>query len=341
MSRSSAPSLVSLGPEQSDVIILRGREIPITVGYVEQASLQFYAENPRIYSAAWREGSHEPTQHEIFELLSKRENVREQLLPSIRANGGLIEPLLVRGNVVLEGNSRLAAYRMLAQTDSAKWQKVRVRKLPANITDAEVFSLLGEYHIVGRTDWAPFEQAGYLYRRHVQHGMSIEALHKEISSVPARRIRHMIAVYQFMIDVDDRLPSRWSYYDELLKSRRIAKAKDQHPEFIDVIVEKIRSGEIERAVDIRDRLPLIVEAGGNTLKRFVQGKASFEHSIAEARDRGAGDYTGLKLREFRGWLAEEQLAREIQNAAQPERASLKYELKQIERRIGALLKLFD
>ncbi len=171
-------------------------------------------------------------------MLSKRENVREVLLPSIRANGGLVEPLLVRGNVVLEGNSRLAAYRLLAQMDATKWQKVRVRKLPDTISDAEVFSLLGEYHIVGRTDWAPFEQAGYLYRRHKQFGVSIEVLHKEISLMAAR-IRHNISVYQYMIDVGDRQPTRWSYYDELLKSRRFAKAAEQHQDFYDVIVEKI------------------------------------------------------------------------------------------------------
>ena len=325
---------------QEDVIIPRGHEIKITVAYVDQMSLRFFAENPRIYSSIWRDDGPEPTQQEIFEVLSKRENVREVLLPSIRSNGGLIEPLMVRGNVVLEGNSRLAAYRLLAQTDAKKWQRVRVRKLPDTISDAEVFSLLGEYHIVGRTDWAPFEQAGYLYRRHKQFGVTVEALHKEIS-LPAGRIRHIIAVYQYMIDVGDRQSSRWSYYDELLKGRRFAKAVEQYPDFNQVIVEKIQSGEIERAVDIRDRLPLIVAVGGNTLKRFVQGKTSFEHAVTDAKDRGAGDYTGRKLRDFRNWLAEEQLAREIKNAGDTERKSMKYELSQIERRVRKILTLLD
>jgi hypothetical protein len=321
---------------QADVIILHGRELKITVAYVDQMSLRFYAENPRIYSSLWRDDRLEPTQQEIFDVLSKRENVREVLLPSIRENGGLIEPLLVRGNVVLEGNSRLAAYRLLSQTDTAKWQKVRVRKLPETISDAEVFSLLGEYHIVGRTDWAPFEQAGYLYRRHKQFGVTVDTLHKEIS-IPASRIKHVITVYQYMIDVGDRQPNRWSYYDELLKGRRFAKVTEQYPDFNQVIVEKIQSGEIERAVDIRDRLPLIVAVGGNTLKRFIQGKTSFEHAVADARDRGAGDYTGRKLREFRNWLAEEQLVRELEKTGDSEKKSLRYELSQIERRVRKLL----
>ena len=76
---------------QEDVIILRGRELKISVAYVDQMTLRFYAENPRIYSSIWRDGGPEPTQAEIFDVLSKRENVREVLVPSIRANGGLID----------------------------------------------------------------------------------------------------------------------------------------------------------------------------------------------------------------------------------------------------------
>jgi hypothetical protein len=132
-----------------------------------------------------------------------------------------------------------------------------------------------------------------------------------------------------------------SYYDELLKSRRFAKAAEQHPDFYEVIVEKIKSGEIERAVDIRDRLPLIVEAGGNTLKRFVQGKIDFEHSVADAKDRGAGDYTARKLRDFRTWLAEDQVAREVSNAGELEKKGFKYELSRIERRVKQILGMIE
>ena len=68
-----------------------------------------------------------------------------------------------------------------------------------------------------------------------------------------------------MIDIDDRSPSQWSYYDELLKGRRFDKVVEKYPDFRDVIVEKIQSGEIERAVDIRDKLPLITKIGVTVL----------------------------------------------------------------------------
>jgi hypothetical protein len=45
--------------------------------------------------------------------LTRAEHVRDGLVKSIKHNGGLIEAILVRKGVVLEGNSRLAAYRIL------------------------------------------------------------------------------------------------------------------------------------------------------------------------------------------------------------------------------------
>lgn len=140
---------------QSDTITLRKREIAVQTGFMPHTGLRFYPENPRIYSALWKQGDSEPSQEEIFQQLSKTEHVRETLIPSIRSNGGLLEPVLVRSGVVLEGNNRLAAYRVLAMApDHQLWKLIRVRILPDDISDADVFSLLGEYHIVGREELA-------------------------------------------------------------------------------------------------------------------------------------------------------------------------------------------
>jgi hypothetical protein len=140
-----------------------------------------------------------------------------------------------------------------------------------------------------------------------------------------------------MLDHDERDPRRWSYYDELLKGRRFAKAVDKYPDFNEIIVEKIKSGEIERAVDIRDRLSLITNVGGKTLKKFIDGNLSFEEAIGDARLRGAGDYNHKKLNEFRQWLADNQLDQEFLRAKESEKKTLRYELEKIGRRIRGLL----
>lgn len=320
----------------ADSLLLRGKVIPVLSCELPQAELLFYPENPRIYSAVRAEGDGEPSQEEIFRILSKAEHVRETLVPSIRNNGGLIEPILVRGNVVLEGNSRLAAYRLLSQNGDTAWSHIRARVLPAEITDSEVFSLLGEYHMVGKKDWMPYEQAGYLFRRYKLHEVTPELLASEVGLTKAK-VSHLIAVYQFMVDHEDRSPERWSYYDELLKGRSFKDAHKLYPEFYEVIAEKIHGGEIRRAVDLRDQLPLITKAGGNTLRRFIKGALTFDDAAEDAKLRGAGNYHAKKLKSFREWIAESSIDGELDAMSEDEVKNVKYQLEKIRTRIAQLL----
>ena len=91
------------------------QEVDVTLCKLPQFELQFFPENPRIYSLI-KPDEAEPSQEEIQERLLKMDHVKK-LVQSIRANGGLTDPLIVRDGdyVVLEGNSRLAAYRKLAK----------------------------------------------------------------------------------------------------------------------------------------------------------------------------------------------------------------------------------
>lgn len=97
-----------------DTLLILGNEVPTTTQFLPQQKLKFFADNPRVYSIVRADG-HEPTQDEIERQFGEFEHVRE-LREDIKRNGGLLEPLIVRGGTmeVLEGNSRLAAYRQLA-----------------------------------------------------------------------------------------------------------------------------------------------------------------------------------------------------------------------------------
>lgn len=317
-----------------DIITLRGEKITVKNGYVPHINLLFYSENPRIYSQVWKDDE-EPSQDVIYGLLSKTENVRENLVPSIRHNGGLIEPVLVRQNVVLEGNSRLAAYRLLYAEDKQKWRNIRVRVLPDEVTESQIFSLLGEYHIVGKKDWSPYEQAGYLWRRFKIHNVDEDDLKNEVG-LSKQRIRHLIHVYTFMMEHEERDPAKWSYYDELLK--RFDDARELYPQFDEIVVEKIRNGEIKRAVDLRDELPLIVKAGNRTLKKFIEGRTDFEEAVEEAKFKGAGNSTKNKLENFRQWLGDQERDEDFNHANQEEKHSIKFQLQKIHDRTDQLLK---
>ncbi len=100
--------------------------------------MKFFTENPRVYSLV-RSDSSEPSQEQIQERLLDMEHVKE-LIQDVKQNEGLIEPLIVKDGTfeVLEGNSRLAAYRYLAKGDPIKWGRIKCTLLPSDISEALV-----------------------------------------------------------------------------------------------------------------------------------------------------------------------------------------------------------
>ena len=312
-----------------DTLILRNQEIPIKVGNLSQADLKFYPENPRVYSVVCTNGQ-EPSQEEIQRTLCDMEHVR-QLRNSIKINGGLTDPVFVRDKsyVVLEGNSRLAAYRLLAQKDPIKWDKIKCKVLPETIGDDLVFALLGEYHIIGRKDWAPYEQAGYLHRRHVRDGIGVKQMADEMG-LTSVRIQHLIRVYSFMVEHNDNQVDRWSYYDEYLKSSVVKKlAVDQRKDLDKIVVCKIDSKEISTAVDVRDKLPKIISAGNKTLNRFLSGKKDFEQSYQNAVEQGAGNAGLKKLTQFRLWISDVDTEEDLCELSGEPKSKCLFDLKKI------------
>lgn len=326
-------------PEQvsvTDDLLIRGKRIPVVTKDVPQHQLRFYLENPRLYSLVWGDGN-EPTEEAIEEKLHGMEHVK-QLIQAIKVNGGLIDPVIVRGGdmVVLEGNSRLAAYRFLASKDPAKWGRIKARILPADVDESDIFALLGEYHIHGKTNWAPYEQAGYLYRRHRNQDVPLTELAKEIN-LPKSQITHLIAVRDFMLKHQQHETTRWSYFDEYLKSRKIATAREEYPEMDDLVVRKIHSGEIPTAMALRDGLKNICQAGGKVLAKFVDGKMDFEQACDAADQKGVTDANLQKFVRFRKWLYEQDTVDDIVDHTN-RHSQFRYEFEQIQKQCTKLLK---
>ena len=319
----------------SSHITLRGKELPVQIGQMPQANLRFYPENPRIYTAISRT-SESPSQADIEAHLTEMEHVKS-LYQSIRHHGGLIDPVLVRGtdNMVLEGNSRLAAYRLLARWDPIKWGSIRVMLLPANVSDDDVFALLGEYHLKGKTEWKPYEKAGYYYRRHMEQGVDILTLATELGETRGK-VKSLIEVYAFMVEHNETSIDRWSYYEEYLKSRAIGTARKENPSMDDRVVSKIRSGEIPRAVDIRDKLAVIAKAGGRPLNLFLRESDTFEGAFEMTGDRS--DLYN-RLNRFRTAIA--PMVENIDGLADDQRKKCIYETKQISRLLKKLEERLD
>lgn len=91
----------------------------------------------------------------------------------------------------------------------------------------------------------------------------------------AAAVERLIQVYAFMVKHEENDTKRWSYFDEYLKHRSIQQARNQYPQLDSIFAAKVRSGEIEKAVDVRDKMPLIAACGGKIIKDFIEVEGSF------------------------------------------------------------------
>jgi hypothetical protein len=316
------------------------KEFSVEEKDLPQQSLSFYVDNPRVYSALNLAGGDKPTQRQIEDYMTDLDSVK-QLKLSIQSNGGLIDPLIVRDGdfVVLEGNSRLAAYRLLFRTDPVAWEMVKCKILPKDIDDASIFTLLGQYHIVGRKDWDPFEQASYLYRRHMETKLPIESMARELG-ITKSKAQNMIDVITFMYERSDMTKSHWSYYEEYLKNAAITKYRAEHPELDDVFVEQVTTetfapnapavrhlGEIAKVNDKDSR---------KLMTQIINGDCTVEEAYGELKDSGKIDDAANKLRKFKAAINDESFEKQVLNCKND--GAMTYDIKKIIDRLDKILK---
>ena len=314
----------------SEPLLIKGVSIPTETRDINYKQLKFWADNPRIHSIIHAETDN-PTQDDIYERLKKMEHVRV-LITDIKENGGLIDPIIVKGTSmeVLEGNSRLAAYCFLAEKDPIKWSSIRCRVLLGDTDQSLVFALLGQYHVKGKKDWAPYEKAGFIYRRHKQQKIPISDIATELG-MSAKEAKHLTDVFGFMLDHEEAKTERWSFYDEYLRSQKIGHARKEYSHMDKQVVEEIRSGNIPRATDLRDQLPLICE-NKKILKKYLSKKTSFEDASDNANYQGGSSSQLKRLKTFRNWIAQ-STTNEFTKHNRDVRQKIDFELKQLEPRI--------
>lgn len=321
----------------TETLIIGKQEYTVEVRDLNQADLLFYPENPRVYSVLNMMGG-DPTQEEIENHMCGLDHVK-QLKVSIESNGGLIDPLVVRDGdfTVLEGNSRLAAYRLLCAVDPVKWGKVRCKILPGDINDSAIFTLLGQYHIIGRKDWEPFEQAHYLYRRHLQTKIPVAYMAQELG-LSKQKAEKMIQVIEFMIEHDDLNKRHWSYYEEYLKNASIKKYRQTNPDIDDTIAEAVRTDTIKEAADMR-KLGQIAAVGDKQSKKIMQQIASGDVDLYEGyeaiEDAGKLDDVIKKLKVFKKAVSTPSFEKQVQTSDEIAQQA-RFEINKIIKRLTAI-----
>ncbi len=308
-----------------------GKELEVKEVELNQAELLFDPQNPRVYSVLNMTKDEAPDQREIQSYMIRQEHVKK-LKQSIEKTG-LMDPVFVRRNIVVEGNCRLAAYRMLVVKDPIKWGLIRAYVLPDDTDDNAIFILLGQYHIIGRKDWNPFEQAGYLYRRQQESKKPIDAIAEELG-LKSSEVKKFLSVYTTMVDNNDLSAYKWSHYLELSKiENKIKKREKTIPDldFTDFLKKQIKENEIENAQDFR-KIGTILTTEGKVAKKAIvdykEGKCSLEDACERVDSTGKTDSLYKKSQSFRDMIVDADIEQEI---AQNEQ--LKYTLRKIYKKL--------
>lgn len=326
-----------------ETIIIEKKEFQVKEEWMDQQDLMFYEDNPRVYSALRENGNDNPTQHEIEAKMRSMEHVKE-LRYQIEQNGGLIEALLVVKRhdeyIVLEGNSRLAAYRMLADKDPVKWRKVRCNVLPESITESEIFTLLGTLHLVKKKDWTVYEQAAYVYRQKKASGLPVSTLAKNVG-LSSATVKKYINVYEFMVKSNDTIQSHWNYYEQYVTNSAIKEYRDRYPEMDEQIVNQIKTGKIKEAKNIRDKLGKIAKAKDKTsvkiMRDIIDGLSDIDQGFARFEATGKSGSAYKKIKDFKDLITNEEFLKSVKSESVGNRA-MELELKKIHRAVSKLLK---
>ena len=326
----------------TDTLTIGNQKINVQILELEQAHLNFYPENPRVYSALNSDGT-TPSQSDIEEHMVKLDHVRA-LAEDIKSNGGLMEEIIVRDGdfAVLEGNSRLAAYRILAERDAVTWAKIKCKLLPSDISEELVFKLIGQFHIKGKKPWDAFEQASYLYRRVQSTRLHIEDVADELG-IERAKARNMIAAVELMREHSDANTHNYSYYYEYVRDKGLGKYRETHTGMDNVFAEQVKKGEIKEAQDVR-KLAKVAKVGDRQSKHlmedYIAGDATL-YDVHEAMEQNGKLETCLpKLKKFKEYVYSDAFAKSVRSSEETYRIA-KIEMERIEKQLAKLLKKWE
>lgn len=263
-------------------IFIRGNAVSFEEKSIDINEIDFYENNPRIASII----SILDTEKITNELLDEKlwdNNKTHKLKRQIEADGGLIHPIIVYNNKVLEGNTRLCCYRHLFnETKDKKWQFIRAQIILDKLSQDDIYRLLCSEHIDGKIEWEPFEKGNLFQKMHTEEMKSIEDISK-LTKESCNSIRKMIKAYELMVENDETNKKRFSHFLELVKSDGIRKYKAKDPEVEQKIIGLIQEGKFKDAKDLR-KVPVVLEDKGSKKKLF-NGKEDFNDVYDELKEK--------------------------------------------------------
>ena len=272
-----------------DMKILR-ESIEYDEDYRDIDTLKFLKDNPRVYAVTHGEpGFEQKPEGEQQDIILKRlkdEPSVKKLLPEVERHGGLIEPVLVRVDTseVIEGNSRLAVYRILQDKDAGgDWDMIPCY-LISTLTDEQQAAFLNQVHVKGKTQWSAYEKANFAYVRKI-NGWQVKRI-ATLFGESTPTIYKRVKAIKMMRDSGDSKQSHFSHYDVLVRKSDVYAKVMKSTACRDRLFDEIRNlgpGAVQTltAQDLRNKFPIILKKP-KILARYVNGDIGFEEAWERA-----------------------------------------------------------
>lgn len=303
-------------------ITVFGRKIFYEIRDVDIYSLEYYPENPRINYIITRTSPEKITQEFIEQELLKLDSTKERI-KDLEENKGLLDEIYVLGNKVVEGNTRLCAYRRLHKKyqDDPRWKFIKARILQEGVTDEELFYILGIFHIKGKTEWDAYEKAAYIYKMIKVLKKNPEDVAKQLGK-QRKTVEAMLKAYEtmskkYLVNSDSTIIvngardelKKYSYFEAFYLQKDLVNRVNEAPAFLDEFVQWVKEDKFKKAQDVRE-LPKIL-GNKKACKTFYETDAdeAFDeamHILYESKPEKV-DRFYKKIREFRDLLKETEV----------------------------------
>lgn len=320
---------------KKDAMKILGESILRGSDYLDIHDLLFLADNPRVYACThgkvnFARKTPEEKQQIIYQELLKESSVKN-LIPEIKRHGGLMESILVRLDTmqVIEGNSRLAVYRKLHESDdTGDWELIPCETV-SSLTDEQQAAFLNQVHVKGKTQWSAYEKANFAYVRK-QSGWSVEKI-AEVFGESKPTIYTRINVIEMMKENRDTSRSHFSFYDVLARTTE-AKKHIEEGGLKRLLFDIKLFGENQdenyfTALDMRKKLPVVLNKP-RVLKKYESGGISLDEAYQRAKTSRAED----KIKQATALLDDVEKS-EIETLVRNELNALKLAFKKHQRQV--------
>jgi hypothetical protein len=273
--------------------------------------------------------------------MEKEESTRT-VLEGLRLHQGQQEPLIVdlRGNNVIEGNSRLAALNILARDDRAHWGAA-ICRCYNDLTDEDRWALLSEMHVIGKTEWTPYAKAATYWRQHHELKWSLRKI-ADVNRTSVPKVKTELETINLMAEANELNEHKYSWYNVLTSSRAINPVFTRNTEFRERVLTVVKKASpsaddpVERSsTSFRNGLSNLVKKD-RPLSRFCSGTRTLQEAVDEAQL----STLSAKLRKARSVLDDID-STDFAGLTRPELSDAARTFKRLRKDIDRITRFFD